>query len=208
MAPEPLTQRPLDLVYVCYFLSHIPATVILGTQALYPQSESLLPSAIARLPRMYIEMSQDPLIGSALGLISSRESSTWFVSLLAVEVFFQLPVFIIGTLALRKDCKKIYVLLLIYGASTVTTFIPSLAVLFSTPLTSPETIAKHIVSVTAEQKVMLLSSYIPFFLVSLVMTIDMAARIYKLVHSGLQAQQATKSRWRHNNDLLQTHAAI
>lgn len=92
------------------------------------------------------------------------------------------------------DSKKIYLLLLIYAASTTTTTLPCLAVVLATPLTSPATLASKVISITAEQRLLLLSSYIPFFLVPLVMTVDMAFRVFKLMNAGLDAQAAVKAR--------------
>ena len=42
---------------------------------------------------------------------------------------------------------------------------------------------------TTEQRLLLLSSYIPFFLVPLVMTFDMAFRVQKLIGSSGDAQK-------------------
>ena len=81
---------------------------------------------------------------------------------------------------------SIYVLLLIYAASTATTTIPCLAVILSTPV-SPTPLSG--ISVTAEQRLLLLSSYIPFCLVPLVMTFDMASRVQKLIGAGGDAQK-------------------
>lgn len=84
--------------------------------------------------------------------------------------------------------------MLIYAASTTTTTLPCLAVVFATPLTSPETLAAKAISITYEQRLLLLSSYIPFFLIPLFMTIDMALRISKLMQAGLHAQHTSKAR--------------
>lgn len=46
---------------------------------------------------------------------------------------------------------------------------------------------------TSEQRVMLLSSYVPFFLVPLFMTFDMASRISHFMRAGIAAQQSAKS---------------
>lgn len=84
--------------------------------------------------------------------------------------------------------------MLIYAASTTTTTLPCLAVVFATPLTSPETLAAKAISITYEQRLLLLSSYIPFFLIPLVMTIDMAFRVGKLMETGMKAERIVKTR--------------
>jgi hypothetical protein len=48
------------------------------------------------------------------------------------------------------------------------------------------------ISITAAQRYLLLSSYIPFFLVPLLMTIDMAGRVARLVQLGITSEDEAK----------------
>ncbi|KAG2056720.1 hypothetical protein BDR06DRAFT_909137 [Suillus hirtellus] len=187
----PITSRPLDLVYFVFFLVHIPATLLIDLQALYPPW--LIPYFIRALPRLYIQMSNDPLIGSVLGLLGDSKPFVWFKTFLAVEALFQFPVFILGARGLWRDSRSIYVLLLVYAASTTTTTLPCLSVLLATPTTSAQTIANKIVSVTTFQRSLLLSSYIPFFVIPFIMTIDMAYRLSRLVTTGIDAADEKKA---------------
>lgn len=103
--------------------------------------------------------------------------------------------FLIGLFSrLIIGSRSIYVLLLIYGASTATTTLPCLAVVLTTPITSAETIAASIASVTAQQRFSLLASYIPFFLLPLLISVDMAFRILHLIREGERAKVAAKTR--------------
>ncbi|KAI0832108.1 transmembrane protein 6/97 [Trametes gibbosa] len=201
MTRIPLAQRPRDLVYFLFFAIHLPATFLIDLQALYPKQ--WVPSFVSSLPRFYVEMSADPLIGSAMGYFGQAQfdAYTWFRTFLLVEAFFQVPVFILGLRGLWKGSRSIYVLLLIYAASTTTTTLPCLSVILSTPV-SPTPLPISSVgggtsgsvglSLTAEQRLLLLSSYIPFFLVPLVMTIDMALRVQGLASARREAPKATK----------------
>ena len=58
---------------------------MIDLQSLYPKE--WVPSAVSSLPRLYVEMSNDPLIGSAMGYFgeSQREAYTWFRTFLMVE---------------------------------------------------------------------------------------------------------------------------
>lgn len=47
-------------------------------------------------------------------------------------------------------------------------------------------------TLTAEQRLLLLSSYIPFFLVPLVMTVDMASRVQSLVAASTVPPKTVK----------------
>ncbi|KAJ3543229.1 hypothetical protein NM688_g5883 [Phlebia brevispora] len=181
----------MDFVYFIFFMIHLPATLLVDLQAIYPTS--LTPSLIAKIPEFYVGMSRDPLIGGAMGYFGEPANYVWFKSFLLLEAIFQVPVFILGMRGLLKDSKKIYTLLLIYAASTATTTLACLAVLLATPLTADASLAPKTVSITPEQRLLLLSSYIPFFIIPLVMTIDMARRISGLISAGIHAQDLKKS---------------
>jgi hypothetical protein len=68
-----------------------------------------------------------------------------------------------------------------------------MSVLLTTPTTSAQTIADKVVSVTTFQRSLLLSSYIPFFVIPFIMTVDMASRLTKLVTTGIDAADDKKS---------------
>ena len=89
---------------------------------------------------------------------------------------------------------SIYILLLVYAASTTMTMLPCLAIIFRTPLTSAETIAKGVVSVTPEQRMLLLTSYVPYVCIPLLMVVDMARRVVKLVTAGLGTENIAKTK--------------
>ncbi|KAJ7815027.1 transmembrane protein 6/97 [Mycena olivaceomarginata] len=155
MAPTPLTSRPLDLVYFGFFVSHIFASLCIDFQAIYPPA--LVPGFLRTFAQWYIHTSNDPFIGGIF---------------LCLEVFFQFPTFFIAARGLLNDSKKIYVLMLVYGASTAT---------YSASPRCP-----------SDQRVMLLASYVPFFLLPLLMTVDMAFRLHGIVGEALSTREAVK----------------
>jgi hypothetical protein len=70
------------------------------------------------------------------------------------------------------DSHSIYLLLLVYGASTATTTLPCITtILFAS-------------SITSEQRGMLLACYAPYLLMPLIMTVDMANRVNNLINPG------------------------
>ncbi|KAI0709661.1 transmembrane protein 6/97 [Cerioporus squamosus] len=167
----PLAKRPRDLAYFFFFLIHIPTTLLVDAQPLYPQ---WLSSIISGLPKYYVDMSNDPLLGSALGYYGEarRQAYNWFRWYLIMEVVFQLPVFLIALRGLWRGTTSIYLLLLIYGASTATTTLACIADVLATPVTPTP---------TRTPTLLLLSSYIPFFIAPFIIAIDMAFRLHKLV---------------------------
>ncbi|KDQ51011.1 hypothetical protein JAAARDRAFT_185480 [Jaapia argillacea MUCL 33604] len=179
MARIPLTSRPMDMVYFLFFLSHIPASLLMDLQVFYP---SWFPSFIRTIPAWYINYSGDPLVAGFMGLSGKSESWIWLKTFLFLEAFFQVPTFFLGARGLYKNNPSIYLLILIYGASTATTTLPCLTVLLSTPIS--EAPVDGLVTITSEQRLMLLSSYIPFFIIPLTMAVDMSFRILKLVRKG------------------------
>jgi hypothetical protein len=85
----------------------------------------------------------------------------------------------------NSGSKKIYPLLLIYATSSATTTLPCIVYVLSLPPpSSGTTILDH--TLTFEQRLILLSGYVPFFLVPLIMVFDMGSRIYNLVLKGLK----------------------
>ncbi|KAI0796051.1 transmembrane protein 6/97 [Abortiporus biennis] len=190
-----LTSRPLDLLYFVFFIFHIPNTILVDVQAIYPKE--FVPSVLAQLPKLYVELSGDPLIGGANGFFGNavEDSYIWFKSFLLLEIFFQLPVFILGIRGLWRDTRSptLYLLLLAYGASTSTTLLPCLSIFFSTPTTTAETLKQGVIAITSFQRMLLFASYVPFLLVPLGMTIDMALRLEKLARKGKEIEEKMKS---------------
>ncbi|KAJ3918646.1 hypothetical protein F5877DRAFT_29487, partial [Lentinula edodes] len=66
--------------------------------------------------------------------------------------------------------RSIYVLMLAYGASTATIVLPCIV----------HFLQEHL-NMTSSQRLMLLSSYVPFFLVPLLMAADAGFRVYNIV---------------------------
>ncbi|KAI0308243.1 hypothetical protein B0F90DRAFT_144369 [Multifurca ochricompacta] len=155
-------------------------------------AQAIRPQALASHSSWYVSMSGDPLIGGAMGIFGNQSELSWFKSFLYLEVLFQLPVFVIGAHGLWRDSRRIYGLLVLYGASTCTTTLACVATVINTPTTSAATIAQQVISITPEQRAMLLSSYVPFFVIPLYLAVDMALRLQKLACVGIRALESSK----------------
>jgi hypothetical protein len=92
------------------------------------------------------------------------------------------------------DSPRIYGLLALYGASTCTTTLACVAMVIDTPTTSAATIAQKVISITLEQRVLLLCSYVPFFIIPLWIGVDMALRLQKLVSVAIRALESAKEK--------------
>ncbi|KAL5512954.1 hypothetical protein ACEPAH_3352 [Sanghuangporus vaninii] len=197
----PLTSRPLDLIYFLFFLIHIPVTLLLDIQALYPHQ--YVPEQLRSLINWYLQWSADPVMAGVFGLNGPPALWVWFKSFLILEAIFQLPVFLVCIQALWKDSRTSYPLLLIYSASSATTTIACIATVLRTPISStpvPATLLTPFsdlpksalgttgLTITPEQRTAVLSGYIPFLLVQVLMCVDIAVRVAGLVAAGLRAQ--------------------
>lgn len=90
------------------------------------------------------------------------------------------------------DSKSVYILILVYAASTNITILACLATLFATPITTVEV---HVPgAITSKQLFMLLQSYGPFYILTLVMTVEMAFRCHKLVLKATKVEDAAKTK--------------
>lgn len=100
------------------------------------------------------------------------------------------PLHLYALAHLMQGSRTIYILLLAYGASTATTTLPCVMVILATPQTNPA--LRQIVSVTTAQRTLLLLSYIPFFVVPLVMALDMSSRVLTYVRAGVEVEDRAK----------------
>ncbi|KAL0060417.1 hypothetical protein AAF712_012786 [Marasmius tenuissimus] len=172
----PLTSRPLDLVYTVFFAFHIPITLLLDLNAIYPPN--FAPAVLTGMHKWYLEFSQDPLM---VGMASGKGANEliWFRSFLWMELLFQIPTFVLGIRGLMKNSPKIYPLLCLYGASTATTTLPCLLHV---------TRAFYDDALTTMQFAILISGYIPFLFIPLGMAVDMALRLHKIVSAATVGQ--------------------
>ncbi|KAJ3824134.1 transmembrane protein 6/97 [Lentinula raphanica] len=163
--------RSFDLVYFCFFLVHIPASILLDFQIVYPST--YVPPILPALLQWYVDFSADPLIGGiATGKIHPHGELFWLGCFAWLELLFQFPTFLLGLRALWTGSQSIYPLLIAYGASTATTTLPCIFYILKEYSES---------RITSTQLLILLASYIPFLVVPLVMAIDIGFRVYRIV---------------------------
>lgn len=48
--------------------------------------DSLVPTVIRNLPISYVKMSNDPLIGGAMGILENKDQLVWFRTFLGLEM--------------------------------------------------------------------------------------------------------------------------
>lgn len=107
--------------FLFFFASHIPATLCIDLQALFP---AFYPQALKDLLHFYTELFNDDLMRGP--------HETWFRSLLVGELVLQLPFFIVAVYVLLNTEKFsgrgwFRSMCMIYGTHTATTLLPILA---------------------------------------------------------------------------------
>ncbi|KAL9645062.1 hypothetical protein ABK040_004554 [Willaertia magna] len=121
MSATSIFSRPLHLIFVLYFISHIPITIFFDAQPiLSPYIPQLYPTAVKEFMRTaWLEPFQDHLM---------MKLPTWFISFAFCEIFLQLPFFFFAVYA-YINCKSwIRIPTIIYSTHVITTMIPILGV--------------------------------------------------------------------------------
>ena len=84
----PLTQRPLDLFFVFYFITHVPTSLLVDAQCVLPPGN--FPQAARDALAYHLETFKDPLMGTC---------PAWLRSIIWCELALQVPFFILATYA-------------------------------------------------------------------------------------------------------------
>eukprot|EP01098_Paradermamoeba_levis_P009028 TRINITY_DN3738_c0_g1_i1.p1 TRINITY_DN3738_c0_g1~~TRINITY_DN3738_c0_g1_i1.p1 ORF type:complete len:178 (-),score=41.83 TRINITY_DN3738_c0_g1_i1:107-640(-) len=151
-----LFQRPLDLLFVIYFIIHIPITPFIDSQAVINRDWQ---------PKLTFDAVD--WYSTDLGDDLMRNSPPWYQSFIWCEIFFQWPFFFFAIYAFVQGRNWIRIPAIIYGSHVTTTLIPILAeIWFSrTP---------HWQNLPTQKKAILTLIYSPFLLIPVLLTLKMA----------------------------------
>lgn len=183
--------RTLDRVWFVYYLLHIPITLGLDAQSVFPPA--IIPTALHNLNEWYKAWSRDPIINNAG--TGSRQWA-WLDVFLHAEVGVQVPCFVLGAWWLWKNDKRAYPLTLLYAAHTATTLLPVLyyilthnkhlstlpAPVKSSIFAKTPVLGDHLAAPLTEFEIVsLLASYVPFLLIPVGMMLDMVHKLNGLM---------------------------
>ena len=135
-------QGNTKIAFLCFFISHIPITILIDGQAFFPRH--YYPQILQDVVDWYAATFKDRLM--------THPTNPWFSSLVAIEILFQLPFFFYAAAAMLKGRDINKNLCLVYASSTATTLIPIFACIFNDEDT------------TIREKSVLLSFYLPYFI--------------------------------------------
>ncbi|KAJ2775898.1 Transmembrane protein 97 [Coemansia nantahalensis] len=150
MAPLQPARTCLDAVFLAYFASHIPITLLVDVVPLLP--ESAIPGPLRALNGFLTGVLRDPFM--VVG--RPRADLAWFRSFLVCELVFQLPFFFYAVWALWTGCPRRHLPLLVYGAHVSTTMVPILSMLLCGAIDR-----------TCRERALLVAMYMPYLVIPL-----------------------------------------
>ncbi|KAJ2803041.1 hypothetical protein H4R20_003045 [Coemansia guatemalensis] len=143
-------RRGLDKLYLWYFVSHIPITLMFDVLPLLPSS--MIPQTLLDMNSLVTDKLGDPLVVVGEG----HPELVWFRSILVCEIFLQLPFFFYAVWALWTDCPRRHLPLLVYGVHVSTIMAPILG-----------TLIRGEINRTCSERMLLVSIYLPYLLIPL-----------------------------------------
>ncbi|XP_072044098.1 sigma intracellular receptor 2-like [Amphiura filiformis] len=153
--------RVLEWVFCIYFATHIPITLFLDGQQVFP--EWMIPKIFIDINHQYQRDFKDAVIANA---------PEWLMPFFWDEVLLQFPFFFVGTYAFYKgSCSWVRVPCLVYAVHVATTLQPIMAYILLHDFSdeSPE----YPGPATLEERLKLLAVYMPYFIIPVMMIITM-----------------------------------
>ena len=141
--------RALRVLFVLYFATHIPITLLVDAQAVLPPA--WFPGFARRLVDYHVRTFHDPLMRAP--------QPGWFRALVACELGLQLPFFFVALRALAARDDGARDAMLVYGAHVATTMVPILGALATDNSAFPSELAR----------LTLVGIYSPYLLVPLLL---------------------------------------
>ena len=132
------------VVFLAYFISHVPATALIDSQVVLPSR--LVPKFAKSALAWHIRQNNDVLMST---------QPRWLVSLVTCELVFQFPFFFYAISALRRRDEGARGWLIAYGAHTATTMAPILQFIHDSA------------KLTARERWSLMGIYAPYLIVPL-----------------------------------------
>ncbi|KAL5015692.1 hypothetical protein ScPMuIL_005281 [Solemya velum] len=153
-------RRLLDILFSFYFVIHIPACVLIDSQAILPRW--LYPSQLVRLNEWYTTTFKDTMM---------IDPPMWFRSFCLCEVLFQFPYFFVAASAFWRGAaasKWIRIPNLVYSSHVATTVVAIVAHIMFEDFSG----YKHPGPETPQERLTLIGIYLPFLVIPFLMLLD------------------------------------
>jgi len=157
----PLVRRPMDLLFVVFFVTHIPTSLLVDGQCALPSE--YFPQKATELLAFHLETFKDPLMGTCPG---------WLQLIIWCELLLQVPFFFAATYAFVRGSKWIRIPAIVYGTHTSTTLMPILGAFWLS--NGQKEYPGYNLSFEDKAKLTLL--YIPYLIMPFLLVVKMVAR--------------------------------
>ncbi|KAK3109879.1 hypothetical protein LTR53_016410 [Teratosphaeriaceae sp. CCFEE 6253] len=149
-----LLSRKRDLVYLLFFLIHIPVILFVDTFPLYPAS--VRPDFMQTIRTFYIETYHDKFF---------TQPPAWFMMYVWFELLYHVPVSVWAIGAILRDDPRLPIHLLVFATQTA--------------ITTSTCIADYLSwsGYSSAEKLELGKLYVPYLALSIFMGVDMYARL-------------------------------
>ncbi|XP_061418155.1 sigma intracellular receptor 2 [Lethenteron reissneri] len=155
--------RALEWIFVFYFASHVPITLLFDSQALLPKGA--IPSLLSDPMKWYIQKFKDPLMANP---------PAWFFTFIYCEIFLQLPFFPIAAYAFYKGGRRwIRIPALVYASHVATSLLPILSHVLLQDFTVPPGTKGVVGPSNVHERLSLAAVYLPYLLVPLLIIATM-----------------------------------
>ncbi|KAI6074465.1 Transmembrane protein 97 [Aix galericulata] len=152
--------RCAERLFALYFVSHVPISLLIDLQPLLPAAH-LYPRSLTELLEWYAVTFRDPMM---------MQPPEWFKAFMYCEAFLQMPFFPIAAYAFIKGgCKWIRTPAIIYSTHVATSLVAILAHILFHDFSKSE----HLGPRTQQERLILLSIYIPYLLIPLLILFTM-----------------------------------
>lgn len=209
MTPKPLSSRPLDLLYVVFFVLHLIITLTIDILPLWPASTQTLPvikdvyNALKSVSYDYMTKSKDPFALASWGLVQHEWEFYFMKIFLYMELVIQIPAFILGTYGLHKNKPTFYPLILCYATAALVTTTTVLFVAINLPSADDPSLdaSSKFYALTHQARWTILGPLIPFLAIPAVMWVDMFIRVMDLVSVGAYKKTVAERAGRKKKEL-------
>eukprot|EP00735_Rhodelphis_limneticus_P008619 TRINITY_DN21738_c0_g1::TRINITY_DN21738_c0_g1_i1::g.1224::m.1224 TRINITY_DN21738_c0_g1::TRINITY_DN21738_c0_g1_i1::g.1224 ORF type:complete len:179 (+),score=23.10,sp/Q5BJF2/TMM97_HUMAN/38.99/8e-28,DUF2781/PF10914.3/7.8e-33 TRINITY_DN21738_c0_g1_i1:68-604(+) len=160
MTAKSIFSRPFDLILLAYFGSHIPITLLIDIQAIFPKE--YFPESAVETVRWFGSAESpfyDPFYREPHG------PPTWYRGIIWIELFCQFPFFFYAFYSILVGNKSVRGPAVIYGAHVATTLIPILAEVWFNGVTHGLSLA---------QQCTLTAVYAPYFIIPFLLMLKFA----------------------------------
>eukprot|EP01024_Parvocaulis_polyphysoides_P019765 TRINITY_DN19031_c0_g1_i1.p3 TRINITY_DN19031_c0_g1~~TRINITY_DN19031_c0_g1_i1.p3 ORF type:complete len:171 (-),score=12.29 TRINITY_DN19031_c0_g1_i1:378-890(-) len=146
---KPIYQRPLDALIFVFMCIHVPITVLIDSQLVFPQE--WYPKFALDLLNNFINDFEDPLLANP---------PAWFQAMVYCEIYFQFLFCVMVPFGIVTGARWTRIATLVYGVHVATTLVPIIGYYLSVE--------------NWNQKWSVIAINAPYFFVPLFMAIKMA----------------------------------